>query len=117
MDPNRDQRSSATGHSRCDTWASFGSELGVGERPAVDSHPFHRHRGGGRAAPSGGHEIAVSRISQAAGALTIESYRDVPGPNLHDCREFDQPVDVVVIPAANVRNWNFAERKEVRGCR
>ncbi len=99
------------------TWASFWSELGVGERPAVD---FTRDIAIAVAAgqrPSGGHEIAVSRISQAAGALTIEVTETSPGPNCMTAGSLTQPVDVVVIPAANVRNWNFAERKEVRGCR
>jgi PrcB C-terminal len=98
------------------TWAGFWSELGVGERPAVD---FTRDiviavAAGQR--PSGGHEIAVSRISQAAGALTIEVSEMSPGPNCMTSGSLTQPVDVVVIPAASVRNWSFAERKEVRGC-
>jgi hypothetical protein len=99
------------------TWASFWSELGVGERPAVDftSDIVVAVAAGQR--PSGGHGIAITRISQASGALTIEVTETSPGPNCMTTGSLTQPVDVVVTPAANVRNWNFTERKEVRGCR
>jgi hypothetical protein len=99
------------------TWSAFWSELGVGERPAVD---FTRDIAVAVATgqrPSGGYEIAVSRIRQADGALTIEVTETAPGPNCMTAATLTQPVDLVVIPAQGVRNWTFAERKEVRGCR
>jgi protease stability complex PrcB-like protein len=99
------------------TWASFWSELGVGERPAVDfSRDIVLAVAAGQR-PSGGYEIAISRVRQADGALTIEVTETDPGPNCMTAASLTQPVDVVVIPAQDVRNWSFAERPEVRGCR
>jgi hypothetical protein len=98
-------------------WAQFWSELGAGEQPAID---FTRDvaivvSAGQR--PSGGYEIAVDRVSQADGELSIEVVERTPGPNCMTSASVTQPVDVVVVPAAAPRSWNFVERKEVRGCR
>ena len=98
-------------------WAAFWSELGVGERPDVD---FTRDMVVAVAAgqqPSGGFEIAVERVSQSNGQLTIEVLETTPGPNCMTASTLTQPVDVVVIPKLNARGWSFAERKVVRGCR
>ena len=99
------------------TWAEFWSELGVGGRPAVD---FSRDvvvvvAAGQR--PSGGHEIAVDRVSQTDGELAVEVVETTPGPNCMTTSSLTQPVDVVVVPAVAPRTWSFVERKEVRGCR
>ena len=98
-------------------WADFWSELGVGERPAVD---FTRDVVVAVAAgqrPTGGYEIAVDRVSQANGELTVEVVETAPGPNCMTTASLTQPVDVVVVPALTAHNWSFVERKEVRGCR
>ena len=98
-------------------WAAFWSELGVGDRPAVD---FTRDLVVAVAAgqqSSGGHEVAVDRVNQNNGELTIEVVETSPGPNCMTTAALTQPVDVVVIPAVNARGWSFVERKEVRGCR
>lgn len=99
------------------TWAEFWSELGVGERPAVD---FSRDvvvvaAAGQR--PSGGHEIVVDRVSQTDGELAVEVVETTPGPNCMTTSSLTQPVDVVLVPAVAPRSWSFVERKEVRGCR
>jgi hypothetical protein len=98
-------------------WAEFWSELGVGDRPAVD---FTRDivvavSAGQRS--TGGYGIAVDRVGQAGGELTVEVIEIAPGPNCISTTSLTQPVDVVVVPAVNARSWSFIERKEVRGCR
>jgi hypothetical protein len=98
-------------------WSQFWSELGVGERPNVD---FTRDvvvavAAGQRS--TGGFEIAVDRITQTDGELSVEVVERTPGPNCMTTASLTQPVDVVVVPAADARSWSFMERKEIRGCR
>jgi len=99
------------------SWDQFWSELGVGDRPAVD---FTRDVVVAVAAgqrPTGGYEIAVDRVSQANGELNVEVVERTPGPNCMTTASLTQPVDVVVVPAADAKSWSFVERKEIRGCR
>jgi hypothetical protein len=98
-------------------WDQFWSELAVGDRPAVD---FTRDvvvvvAAGQRS--SGGHEIAVDRVTQKDGELSVEVVERTPGPNCMTTASLTQPVDVVVVPGSDIRGWSFVERKEVRGCR
>ena len=94
-----------------------GSELGVGERPSVD---FNRDVVVAVAAgqrPTGGYEIAIDRVTQSDGQLTVEVVERTPGPNCMTTASLTQPVDVVVVPAADAKSLSFLERKEIRGCR
>jgi hypothetical protein len=98
-------------------WAQFWSELGVGEQPNVD---FTRDvvvavAAGQRS--TGGFEIAVDRITQTDGELSVEVVERTPGPNCITTTSLTQPVDVVVVPVADARSWSFMERKEIRACR
>jgi len=98
-------------------WAQFWSELGVGEQPNVD---FTRDvvvavAAGQRS--TGGFEIAVDRITQTDGELSVEVVERTPGPNCMTTTSLTQPVDVVVVPVADARSWSFMERKEIRACR
>jgi PrcB C-terminal len=98
-------------------WDQFWSELGVGERPSVD---FNRDVVVAVAAgqrPTGGYEIAVDRVTQSDGQLTVEVVERTPGPNCMTSASLTQPVDVVVVPAADAKSLSFMERKEIRGCR
>jgi hypothetical protein len=98
-------------------WAAFWSELGVGDRPDVD---FTRDLILAVAAgqqSSGGHEIAVDKVSQRDGELIIEVVETSPGPNCMTTASLTQPVDVVIAPVVNVRRWSFVERTDVRGCK
>jgi hypothetical protein len=98
-------------------WAEFWSELGVGDRPAVD---FSRDVVVAVAAgqrPSGGYEIAVERVTQNGGELTVELVETTPGPNCMTTSSLTQPVDVIVVPGVAPQSWSFVERKEIRGCR
>ncbi len=99
------------------TWAEFWSELGVGERPAVD---FTRDiviavAAGER--PSGGYEIAVNQVTQTNGELRVEVRETTPGPNCLSTSSLSQPVDVVVVQGVKPRSWSFVEQKDVRGCK
>jgi hypothetical protein len=99
------------------TWAQFWSELGMGDRPAVD---FTRDvvvvaAAGQR--QTGGHEIAIDRVTQTDGELTVEVVERTPGPNCMTTASLTQPVDIVIVPASDARSWSFLERKEIRGCR
>lgn len=98
-------------------WAQFWSELGVGDRPPVD---FNRDVVVAVAAgqrPTGGYEIVIDRVIRSDGQLTIEVVERTPGPNCITTASITQPVDVVVVPAADARSPSFLERKEIRGCR
>jgi hypothetical protein len=98
-------------------WAEFWSELGVGDRPAVD---FSRNLVVAVAAgqrPSGGYEIAVQEVTPRDGELVVEVVETTPGPNCITTSSLTQPVDVVVVPSVGARSWSFLEHKEVRGCR
>ncbi len=98
-------------------WAQFWSELGVGDRPSVD---FNRDVVVAVAAgqrPTGGYEIVVDRVTQSEGQLTVEVVERTPGPNCMTTASLTQPVDVVVVPAADAKSLSFLERKEIRDCR
>jgi PrcB C-terminal len=98
------------------TWAAFWSELGVGERPAVD---FSRDLAIAVASgqrPSGGHEIAISRVTQTNGELTVEVLETAPGPNCMTTSTLTQPVDVIVLQGVSPRSWSFVEQKNVSSC-
>jgi PrcB C-terminal len=97
-------------------WAAFWSELGAGDRPDVDFTQNVVIVAAAGQRRSGGHEIAVDRVNQADGQLTIEVLETTPGPNCLTTGAVTQPVDVVVVPVAAPRGWSFLERKEIRGC-
>src|SRR5207249_8127516 len=62
-------------------WAQFWSELGVGDRPEVDfTHELVIAVASGRQR-SGGFSIAVERVAQQEGDLTIQVVEISPGPN------------------------------------
>jgi hypothetical protein len=99
------------------TWSEFWSELGVGDRPDVDftKNVVVAVAAGER--PTGGYEIAVDRVLQANGELTVEVVETAPGPNCVSTGSPTQPVDLVVLPSLAAKSWSFVDRKEVRGCR
>lgn len=98
-------------------WAAFWSELGVGARPAVD---FSRDliiavAAGQRS--SGGHQIAIERVTQTRGDLQVDVLEISPGPDCVTSSSLTQPVDVVLVSGVSPASWSFVERDEVRGCR
>jgi hypothetical protein len=99
------------------TWAEFWSELGTGDRPDVDFTKAVVVAVAAGQRPSGGYEIAIDKVSQTDGELTVQVVETTPGPNCITTSSLTQPVDVVVVPVVAPRSWSFVERKEVRGCR
>jgi hypothetical protein len=98
-------------------WAQFWSELGVGDRPAVDfTHNVVIAVAAGQR-PTGGYEIAIAGVREQNGELTVEVLETSPGPNCMTTMSLSQPADVITVPAVDARSWSFLERKEVRGCR
>jgi hypothetical protein len=98
------------------SWAAFWSELGVGDRPAID---FSRNlvvavSAGQR--PTGGYEIAVEGVREINGELAVQVVETAPGPNCMSTTSLTQPVDVVVVSSVTAKSWSFTERKEIRGC-
>jgi hypothetical protein len=67
--------------------------------------------------PTGGYEIAIDRVTQTNGGLTVEVVERTPGPNCMTTASLTQPVDVVLLPAADTKSLTFLERKELRDCR
>ena len=98
-------------------YARFWATLGAGERPAVD---FTRDvviavAAGQRA--TGGHAIAVERVVRTAGpGLAVSVVESVPGPGCAVTQQLTQPVDVVVVAAADARTWSFSDEKREVGC-
>jgi hypothetical protein len=98
------------------TWSQFWSELGAGVQPKVD---FSRNliiavASGERS--SGGHDIAVQKVSRSGGELRIEVLETSPGPECVTTSALSQPVDVVMIPSAGVTGWSFIDRAATHAC-
>ncbi|MBA3318166.1 MAG: protease complex subunit PrcB family protein [Gemmatimonadales bacterium] len=98
------------------TWSHFWSELGAGVQPTVD---FGRDlviavASGERS--SGGHDIAVQRVSRSGGELRIEVLETSPGAGCMSTTAMTQPVDVVVAAGAGVSGWSFIDQSVTRDC-
>jgi protease stability complex PrcB-like protein len=97
-------------------YAKFWSGLGnAGSRPSVD---FTRDIVIAVAAgqqSTGGHSIAVERVTRVGAGLAVEVTETVPAPGCATTQALTQPVDVVVVAAADVRTWSFSDRR-VAGC-
>lgn len=98
-------------------WAEFWSEMGTGDRPEVDFTKAVVVAVAAGQRPTGGYEIAVDRVGQAGGELTVQVLEISPGPNCITSTSPTQPVDVVVVPTVALKSWSFSERKETRACR
>jgi len=99
-----------------DTWSRFWSELGAGVRPQVDlgRNLVIAVASGERS--SGGHDIAVQKVSRSGGDLRIEVLETSPGPGCMTTSALSQPVDVVMVPSAGVTGWSFIDRAATRAC-
>jgi hypothetical protein len=99
------------------TYARFWEALGAGQRPPVD---FSRDVVIAVAAgqkPSGGHAIAVERVARAGAGMTVEVVETVPGPGCWTTQQLTQPVDVVVVAAADAQTWSFSDQTRSQSCR
>ena len=99
------------------TFAQFWQALGAGQRPVVD---FSRDvviavAAGQR--QTGGYAIAVERVARAGKAMTVEVVETVPGPGCWTTQQITQPVDVVVVAAADAPTWSFSDQTRRQGCK
>jgi len=98
-------------------WAQFWSELGTGERPEIDFTKDLVIAVAAGQRPTGGYEIAIDSVNRGEGGLSVIVVERTPSPNCMTTASLTQPVDVVVVPAADARSWSFVERKEIQACR
>ena len=100
------------------SYARFWSTLAVGgERPPVD---FTRDvvvavAGGQRS--TGGYSIAVDRVTRSGAGVSVDVVQTTPGAGCIMSQALTQPVDVVVVAAADAKTWSFSERSAEQGCR
>jgi len=99
------------------SYAQFWSSLGAGgQRPPVD---FTRDvvvavAGGQR--NTGGYSIAVDRVDRSGSGVAVEVVETTPGRGCLMTQALTQPVDVVVVAAAEARTWSFRERRVEQPC-
>jgi hypothetical protein len=98
-------------------YARFWAALGVGERPSVD---FSRDvviavAAGQRT--TGGHAIAVTRVTRAGAGLAVDVVETVPGAGCMATQQLTQPVDVVVVAAADAKTWSFSDQTRAQDCK
>jgi hypothetical protein len=98
------------------SWAEFWSELGLGDRPAIDFSKDVVIAVAAGQRPTGGHEIAVKQVTLSEEEVAIKVTEVRPGPDCVTTTSLTQPVDVVVVPRVDARSWSFVEHQEVRGC-
>jgi len=65
---------------------------------------------------TGGHSIAVGRVTRVGPGLAVEVTETEPPKGCMTTQAMTQPVDVVVVAAADVKTWSFSDRKVTGGC-
>jgi len=99
------------------TYARFWSGLGdAGSRPSVD---FTRDIVIAAAAgqqTSGGHSISIDRVTRVGAGLAVEVTETVPPQGCQVTQSLTQPVDMVVVAAADVQTWSFTDRRVAGAC-
>ena len=98
-------------------WRDFWYDLNLGSAPEVD---FTRNMviavsAGVR--PSTGHSVLVDNVRlDDDGTLRVEVLQTSPGRGCVTAQQMTQPVDVVVVPRADLRTWSFTERRVTQDC-
>jgi hypothetical protein len=99
------------------TYARFWSSLGdAGSRPSVD---FTRDIVIAAAAGqqnTGGHSISIDRVTRVGAGLAIEVTETVPPQGCAVSQALTQPVDMVVVAAADAQTWSFTDRRAAGAC-
>jgi hypothetical protein len=99
------------------TYARFWSSLGdAGSRPSVD---FTRDIVIAAAAGqqnTGGHSISIERVTRVGAGLAIEVTETQPPQGCAVSQALTQPVDMVVVAAADAQTWSFTDRHAVGAC-
>jgi protease stability complex PrcB-like protein len=94
-------------------WASLGD---AGSRPSVD---FTRDIVIAAAAgqqTTGGHSISIARVTRVGAGLAVEVTETVPPQGCQATQALTQPVDMVVVAAADAQTWSFTDRRVAGGC-
>lgn len=94
-------------------WSSLGD---AGSRPSVD---FTRDVVIAAAAGqqnTGGHSISIDRVTRVGAGLAIEVTETVPPQGCMVTQALTQPVDMVVVAAADAQTWSFTDRKAAGSC-
>ncbi len=94
----------------------FWAKLSTDSRPAVD---FTRDVVIAAAAgqrTTGGHAIAVERVTRTGDGMAVEVVETVPGSGCMTTQALTQPVDLVVVAASGVGTWSFSENTRERAC-
>jgi hypothetical protein len=97
-------------------YARFWAGLGAGERPSVD---FSRDVVIAVAAGqrnTGGHTIAVERVVRDGAGLAVTVVETQPGAGCMTTQQLTQPVDIVVVAAADARTWSFSDQSRTQPC-
>ena len=98
------------------SYARFWASLGAGERPAVDfSRDLVIAVAAGQQA-TGGHGIVVERVTRTADGLAVEVVETTPGAGCVTTQALTQPVDVIVVQAADARTWSFSDQTRPQAC-
>jgi hypothetical protein len=99
------------------TYARFWSALGdAGSRPSVDFTRDLIIVAAAGQQTAGGHSIEIERVTRVGAGLAIQVVETMPGPGCPTAQALTQPVDVVVVEAADARTWSFSDRKVTGGC-
>ena len=94
-------------------WAAIGD---AGSRPSVD---FTRDLVIAVAAgqqTTGGHSISVDRVTRVGPGLAVEVTETAPPPGCMVTQALTQPVDMVVVAAADAQTWSFTDRRVAGRC-
>jgi hypothetical protein len=59
----------------------------------------------------------VERVFRSGEGLAVEVVQTLPGPGCTTAQVITQPVDVVVVAAADAKTWSFSDRTVAGGCR
>lgn len=98
------------------SYAKLWAAVGAGTRPSVDfTHDLVIAVAAGQQT-SGGHGIMVQRVTRAGQGLAVDVVETSPGPGCAAPQMLTQPVDVVVVAAADAQTWSFSEQKVAQGC-
>ena len=98
------------------SYARFWTSLGAGARPAVDfSRDIVIVAASGQR-NTGGNGIAVERVTRTGDGLAVEVVETTPGANCMTTQAITQPVDVVVVAAADARTWSFSDQTRAQPC-
>jgi hypothetical protein len=65
---------------------------------------------------TGGNAIAIERVTRTGDGLAVEVVETTPGPGCMTTQSLTQPVDVVVVAAADARTWSFSDQTRAQSC-